>query len=419
MNFSKVFDTKHFSFGIGDQADLLTEATEWEWLSGVHMPLWTFEVLTTEDEGAVASRGATKTPYQGRKVAKLAIKARLPGQPSDYDPTSDSPEAVGIWKLLEKLGGEAALTYAATNVSTATDANTISCATTAKLGCFVAWGTTSLVTAGGFCESLSGSGPYAVQLAHDLAALPAVGNARLPSLTWYPAAGSPTHQSVRICGEKTEQDYRFIGIVIDTVTFAPEADGAWWATISTTAYGGFNDTEDDGGLKARTNTYHALAPRFGASARDNLASNLITDLDDATADDGTCGLKNLSIVWEPAKFLVDCPTAYAGVGDVVYLGGTCKVSFAVPLIPGYRVDSENLFQRLRRTREGVQFTTVVGDIPGRGFAFRMARGVPEAFPNPSIIEGILHQPVTLVADDNTSDGAATDAGNKVFSISLF
>lgn len=419
MGFQNLFNVGHFAVAIGDQDSLTEEPAEWEWLRGVLMPQVSWDAAQADVEGTTQTRGAALPPSPGHVWPKIVLRARLPGQPKTYVAASSTPSITGIWKLIHKLCGTALVEYAAANVTTPTSAKEIACAAAAKRGCLLGWlDGDGRVSAAGFVKGISGPGPHIHQLLHDLAALPAADQARIPTLTLFPGTTQPQHQGVRVCGQDASQDYRFIGLAVDSLTFKPDADRSWWVDIETTAYGGARQAAD-GGLKTVSANYHDLPPRLGAAgARTVLASNVLAGLNDGTADHGTCEVLDLALKVAFSHYPVECPTAPQGVGDVVYQGCRTTASFSVPKLPDYDVAGENIFERAWRQRTPIALAEYLGDVPGRVFAWAIRAGFLTSFPKWVEKKGSMHQELELVAGDYLGDDAANDAGNKSLVIAI-
>lgn len=412
-----ILDVEDFSFGFGVQSDLNTVASSWSWLHTT-MPQISKIVGLVDSKRARRARGAATRPSIGKVWYKLAFRMRMNGQATGYDFTSGSPDFVGGWTFLYALGGEALVTYAATNVTTVTNAKTFSLASQAKLGSLLATATAGVVSSQAWVKSISGAGPYVTTLLEDVGTLPVTNAARVPTRTFFPGTSQPSAYTFRLVGKVAGQDIRFLGGKIDDVQLSFDEDGCCWGDFNFTCYGGRLES-NAGGIQP-IDGFLTLEPKLmRGGARIVLGSNVFTTLADGTADPaGSCAVRDVTIRMAWPHFVVEGPTRREGVEDVILKSPDISVSFAVPKIPDFDVSAENIFEAAIRNETDIGFSLHLGDTPGKIFAFNMPAGQVADWPDWTAIDGVLHQQVTLTPGFWVGDGASTDAGNKVVRVAL-
>ena len=419
MAWTEILDTDDFSFGYAVQSSgLNTAGTSFVWLDAL-MPQVTSEVGRVESKRARQSRGAGSRPSVGHVWYTIAVRMKMHGQPDDYDHTTDSPALVGGWKFLEALGGQALVAYAATSLSAAADAKTLTLSGQAKLGCLLATaGPSGLVNAMGWVKTITGVGPYDHGLQEDVAALPVLGSDRVPTLTLFPGSTQPSPLTLRVTGGDASQDIRFLGCYLQQLTIAPDQDDVLWGDFTLRCYGG--KVEDSSGGLQTVDGMLALRPMLArGGARIVLASNVLTSLSDGTADpSGTCDVRDLQLSWSFKHYVVRCGSGNEGVGDCIVRAPTVRASFSVPKISDFYDGGENIFERAQLEETDLSFSLYLGNTPGRLFAFRMPAGMVMEWPDWTGKDEGIHLPVVLEAGHYAGDGASTDAGNKTSAIAL-
>jgi|GEM_PF-3557809 len=407
----------NFSIGFRLQDNLTTQAatgasSDWEWMDAIVTgpPTWTYEEGT--DPKSSGQRGAKARKSVGRKVGTWPFRLEMPGQLMAYDPTSDSVEAVGAWKLLfGGLGGSAASTYDAAEVaSSGSAANVIEVTDAiAKMGTAWAVGTAGAVRSIGFVESQDGT---TVQLAFDMRAVPVSGDSLYSMLAAWPEKADAEAYTFRLCGDYASADYRYIGCVISECLLAWDNAGRCYGDFTVTIYAG-EDKGTDGGIRTVSGPYDQIDEYSGhGNAHLVIAQTVRTALDDGTAESGVCGTQNHSLKLTFPHRTVTCPGADERVGAVSIKAPDIMASFDVDGSPDWDdVDGENLFKKLHRSQEIVPYAMTVGAAPGRCLGVHIPGGLVSSCQEKTI-DGALGYAVEIVPGQHTGSGASTDAGNK-------
>lgn len=425
MTIHSVLRENAYDFAIAVQeTDIATEGNAWEWIDASNVSIDEI-VIEVEPNGPMGSRGAGVHTIRGRRWWNVKFRCPAHGQAASYDPTADSPQFFGaLAPLLSGLmgaGGDyAEVAYAAANVSP-TDGNTVSCATDPGIGCIgalLAFGSTAAVAGCGFVEDTSGGGPYAVQFREDLGAAPGGGAARWPTATAYPKKDAPEFYTVRLVGEDTDQDYRFIGGVVTAARLKFEAE-TLWIEYELVCYGGVNFAGADGGLDRSHSSYLALEPMLGrGGARVTLGGNVISALDDATVDPaGSDDVRDLT--WEfmfPHDPIMN-PSAPENVSSVRLLAPNVTASLWVPRTDAYQVAAVDIVEAARANRTPISLCMYMGDTVGRVFAVGMRAGLVKSA-KPAFNGGTWGTSFSLQAGTHAGDGASTGAGNKIVAVAV-
>jgi len=409
-------ESGNFSLGFRVQTDLVTAAAtgvaaDWEWLDAIVQgpPTWTYE--EGSDPKSSGQRGARARKSIGRKVGSWPIRVEMPGQLVTYDATSDTPTAVGAWRLLfGALGGAAASTYDAAEVAVSGSAANVIEVTdaTAKMGTAWAVGTGGAVRAIGFVESQTGT---TVQLAFDMRATPVAGDDLYPMLTAWPAKADAETYTFRLCGDFAAADFRYIGAVVSECTLTWDNAGRCYGDFVVTIYAG--ETEDNsGGLQDLSGPYDQIDEYSGqGNAHLVIGQTVRTALDDGTPEAGVCGTQNHQLKFTFPHRTVTCAGATERVGAVAMRAPDIMASFDVDYSPSWDDSGENLFKKLHRSQEVVPYAMTVGGAPGRCFGVHLP-GALVASCQEKVIDGAMGYGIELVPGPYTGDGASTNAGNK-------
>lgn len=412
MSWSDIFDTESFSVGIGEESALGTEQSSLEWIDCEFIGV-TYDAGQTDAKRSRRSRGAGTRRLSGRVWPRLAIRFPLHGQASGYAYGSSTPAFGGAMRLLNRLGGTAALAYQAAGITPSTGNAVTTVTSPSKAGCLLAARDTSdgLVRGMGFAKAAVTG---ACSLFEDMAAQPGAGSGRLASLTIFPSSTQPASLTVRTTGESANQDRRYLGCVVSKIVLEPpDRDGRLYGRAELIAYGG-ELRQTSGGLQAVTE-YLPLEPALArGGARVVLGSNVFTTLNDATVDpDGSCDVRDIELTIDIPHYVAPCPARAQGVASVTALSPMIAATFTVPDIPDFEVSSEQFAEKAWRDLTDCSLSVYMGDTPGQIFAWNIPRGIPTVFPEPVIVDRVLHRRIGLEAGNYTGDSASTDAGNKV------
>lgn len=419
MAWSEIFKQTAFSVGLAPQStDINTAGSSWTWIN-CDMPQISYEPSQTDTKRARQSRGAGTVRGTGKVWPRLSLRFPLHGQAAAYAFASDTPSFVGAMRLLDWLGGTAAVAYQAAGINS-TDGNTMSLVTSAgKMGCLIAGREASgAVAAMGFAKTIGSGGPFVTDLFEDMAALPGASIARLPTYTIFPSSTQPQPLTVRVTGEASTQDRRFIGGLPRKVSLTPDQDDRWYATVEMIFYGGENRAGGAGGFQTQLD-YLAMEPQVGRGmGRWVLGSNVFTSLNDAAIDpDGTCDVRDPEISIEFEHYVSRVGTKGQGAKEVILGQPTITTTMTVPDISDFELSTEQFAEKSWRDLSQVSASLYLGDTPGRLFAFNMPRGNVTVFPDPVWVDDALHRRISLEATNYAGDFASTDAGNKTVRIS--
>lgn len=423
MTWETVFRTDRFSVGIGVQStDLLTEEAVDEWVF-CDMPQVTYRTVQSQVARSSQSAGAFEGPLPGSDIPVLAIKFPWRGQLSAYDHTTDTPAPRGLARALPMWSVDAIAKQ--TNGVSPSDGNTITLNTsTGKVGCLVAsLDDDDQRVKMGFIKSLSGAGPYTANLFEDLDAQPDTNAERIPTYTWYPK-GELEHYgcTIRIVGESTEHDRRFIGFVPETAKFMVE-DDVLMCQIEGPCYGGESELyAGGGGLQALTAILDMDAIRgtsryvFGARVG---SSTSVFDINDGTADPyGSYDIRNVEWTLTWAHHVLMSPAATQGIVDVTVSSPVMDVSFAVPDIEEYAkiidVATRPILVGAWENRTALSMSAYYGREAGKLLAINMPAGRLTGKPELAEIDGVRYWQGTLRSGYYSGDGSSSNGGNKAW-----
>lgn len=424
MAWAEVLLDGEFSVGFAPQAtDINTPGSSWTWID-CEMPQVTFDAAQTDTKRSMRARGAATRILTGRVWPRIAIRFPVVGQLAAYAYASDTPGLKGANALLDFLGGNAALTHQATSISP-TDGNTITVATSIpKYGCLVAAREASgLVAAMGFVKTITGAGPWTTDLFDDMRAAPGASTARLPSYTFYPGTTQPLPLTLRVTGEHSAMERRFIGCMLSKASFTFDSDWRLYCNVEFISYGGEMPKSElpgsGGGIQsiAECLALEPLVQRGGA--RWVLGSNVFATLADGTLDpNGSPDIRDVTWDWDIPHYVATMPTGRQGVKEVLTRSPTISASFSVPDISDYEVTAGQFAEEAWRNLTDFSLSGYIGDTPGQIFAVNLPRLMPTAYPEVAIVDGARHRKITGRCAAYTGDTAGTDAGNKVARFSV-
>jgi hypothetical protein len=411
MGWGTIFEDTQFSVGIAPQgSDVNTAGSSWVWFE-CEMPQVSYDAVQYDAARSVSSYGAGSEPLAGREWPRLALKFPVPGQAADWL-AGDTATWAGIMDMLS--WGQASTTtadLAGEFTLAGSDANTVVCDTDAPdIGCLLAISSSGAVVTG-WVESVA---TLTATLWEDLPAMFADQADRLATLTVYPAGASATSPSstpawtIRVVGEDASQDRRYVGCVPASVEYTVENDRLM-ASVEVVAYGG-EVIESSGGLVALTGSLD-MEPALGrGGARYTFASNLITSLDDGTADpDGTCDIRDLTLRYEMPHHIVMCPAETQGVNAVVARAPMITATFALPNIDTYEYPADgaegHILVGAWRNKARLRLAAYFGNEPGKLFAWRIASGYVTGRPERAFIDGVEFIRATVRAGSNAGDTA--------------
>ncbi len=425
MSIQSVLRENAYEFALADQADLATEGSSWIWHDASNVSIDEI-IVEAKANGPIRSRGGSIYPYLGRRW--WSVKWRMPchGQVAAYAHASSTPAFDGaMLMLLTALGGNNAdtnaIAYAAADVSPV-DGNTVDCVTTpgaTSPGSLLAFGAAGVVTGMGWIEAITHpSTPYVAQFREDLGAVPGSGVLRYPTCTGVLVKDDPRYFTARLVGEDADQDYRFLGGVLSAVRPKLEAD-RWWLNCEMICYGGTNFAGAAGGLDQTHTSYLALEPMLGrGGARVTLGGNVISTMDDGTADPGgSDDVRDLGFDIEIPHDPVMNPSGPEGVSDVRTLTPSISASLWIPRTSVYQVSAVDIVETARQNRTPLSLNVYQGDTAGRLFAMALPAGRVDGA-KPAYNGGTWGTSLTLRAGYYAGDGASTGAGNKVFAAAV-
>lgn len=422
---------------LAPQSALNAEGTPAEFIeAGLVVP--TTEATQVTMQRGAQSYGARTGPIPGRRSTALALKGPVMGQPSDYDPTTDTPGLYGLSRFLHFLGGSAAIATQATCIElTASDANTVILKTsTGKLGCLLAAADSTGKISQGFIKALAGGGPYTATMFEDLATQMADDARRLPTLTHYPSRAALTNLAYTVQqrfarGTVGGSIRKYLNFIPTSMKLLVEDDVLMWEVPGVSFYP--EEPSNDG-----TDSAYGLQPlepllsldAAVASTRYVVGSNALTDYNDGTLDpDGTCGARDVVLTIDWGQPFTARGPYLGGVCDVVLHPPTVTVDLAVPSISNFEAgndpltgDDINLLLAAYLNKTTISVSAYHGNTAGKLLSWNVPAARPIGPPQRVMIEGVEHYVGTVVADywggDGSSPPTLTDAGCKILRIGV-
>lgn len=415
MTIYAVQDDQAFSVGFKAQSDVNTIADgAYEYIDATFPKITPIE-STVDEVRAIQSRGSVTPIKSGHRWYNIAFSVPAHGQAAAFAYASDTPDFVGATGVLcRAFGGSNAIAYAATDVSpNSTNGNKIATAAAVSAtpcGSLIAFGSGGTIAGVGIVESVSGS--YLYQCREDMAALPGSGVKRYATKTAFPEKATPTYYTLTMSGEDLTRSEYYIGCVLSKC-------GLRWAgdipflDYEFIGYGGTPIEQDDGILHDVT-SYLPLEPMTGrGGGRVTLASNLISTLDDGTADPyGSDDVCDLAYSFEFRHKVVPNPSGTEGVGAVRVMTPIVMASFWTSRNEGFTYSAQvDLAEYAFRNAVRMSLNMFMGDTAGRLFAVLMPSGIVKKA-TPTLRDGIWGTAVELHAGHYTGDQNANGAGNK-------
>lgn len=424
-NWQSVFRTDRFSVGIKRQtSSLIVAETSGFTQVDCLLPQVTYQAVQSAPVRSRAKSGTRSAPKPGRRMPRLSMKFPLNGRLGSYVFSAGTPTLAGMLQMFQ-YGEDSApvsVSHQATCYeATSSDANTvINKTSTPKMGALVGFrNSDSEDCTYGWVTALSGGGPFTATLFEDLGVQPIDDDPRIPTLTYIPEGELETFGwTVRVTGESTEQDRRYIGFVPETFSITIE-DDALYGTFTGPCYGG--ETEDDplGGLIALTSILRMDSvrdtARYVLGSQSLYAGAPFDALDDGTLDpDGTCDIRNVAWNFTMPHHPLTGP---GPCGVVACTVGTPDVTatVAVPRIQEYLVGNpeRNILIEAWENESKIALNCYFGNRVGKILALSMPAGEPVKEPEPIEIDGVEYWQVDLMPGTpyQAPDGSDSDAGN--------